>query len=85
MVPWCHAGLDPASLTNVRIYIKGDELILKEWDPKTKQYTGRELTKIISFVLKTKDCKFWKIDSGLRRNDTDRFWTRLASRRSGPE
>ena len=38
----------------------GDELVLKEWNPETKQYTGRELIKIISFVLKTKDCKFWK-------------------------
>jgi ribosomal protein S17 len=38
---------------------KGDILVLKEWDPKTKQYTGRELEKEITFVIKTKDIKFW--------------------------
>lgn len=38
----------------------GDELVLQEWDPKTKHYTGRELTKTISFVLKAKDCSFYK-------------------------
>lgn len=39
---------------------EGDILLLKEWDPKTKEYTGRELKKKISFIIKTKDCKFWK-------------------------
>ncbi|UCD04206.1 MAG: DUF3850 domain-containing protein [Candidatus Woesearchaeota archaeon] len=39
---------------------EGDILLLKEWDPKTKEYTGRELKKEVSFVLKTKDCEFWK-------------------------
>jgi ribosomal protein S17 len=38
---------------------KGDILVLKEWEPKTKQYTGRELEKEITFVIKTKDMKFW--------------------------
>jgi hypothetical protein len=39
---------------------KGDILILREWDPKLKQYTGRILKKKVSFVLKTKDLKFFK-------------------------
>lgn len=35
----------------------GDILVLQEWDPDTKNYTGRELTKTVSYVLKTKDIK----------------------------
>jgi co-chaperonin GroES (HSP10) len=38
---------------------KGDTLILKEWNPKTKKYTGREIKKKAKFVFKTKDQKFW--------------------------
>lgn len=39
---------------------KGDTLILREWDPKTKKYTGKSLEKKVGFVLKTKDIeKFW--------------------------
>ena len=37
----------------------GDILVLKEWDPKTKKYTGRVLKKEAVYVLKTKDVKFW--------------------------
>jgi len=37
----------------------GDILALKEWDPKTKEYTGRVLEKEVTYVLKTKDVKFW--------------------------
>jgi ASC-1-like (ASCH) protein len=33
----------------------GDILVLQEWNPKNKQYTGRELTKTVSYVLKTKE------------------------------
>ena len=38
---------------------EGDWLILQEWNPKTKEYTGRELKKKITHVGKTKDVKFW--------------------------
>lgn len=39
---------------------EGDILILKEWDPKTKKYTGRELSKKVSYVFKFKTDKlFW--------------------------
>jgi hypothetical protein len=38
---------------------EGDILVLKEWDPKTKQYTGRVLEKEITFVLKTKDMPYF--------------------------
>ena len=37
----------------------GDILVLKEWNPNTKEYTGRELEKQVAYVLKTKDAKFW--------------------------
>ncbi|MFH1289775.1 MAG: DUF3850 domain-containing protein, partial [Nanoarchaeota archaeon] len=37
----------------------GDILVLREWDPKTKQYTGRVLEKKVTFVLKTKDIAYW--------------------------
>jgi len=37
----------------------GDMLVLKEWDPKTKQFTGREVEKTVSYVGRTKDYHFW--------------------------
>ncbi len=33
----------------------GDVLVLKEWDPATKQYTGRQIEKTATYVFKTKD------------------------------
>ena len=38
---------------------EGDTLVLKEWDPKTKEYTGREISKKVTYVLRTKEVKFW--------------------------
>lgn len=38
---------------------EGDILVLEEWNPKTKKYTGRVLEKKVSYVLKTKDIAFW--------------------------
>ena len=37
----------------------GDVLVLKEWDPETKKYTGRVVEKKVTYVVKTKDVKFW--------------------------
>ena len=37
----------------------GDTLFLREWNPETKEYTGRVLEKKVTYVLKTKDAKFW--------------------------
>ena len=31
---------------------EGDTLLLEEWDPKTKEYTGRSIEKKVSLVLK---------------------------------
>jgi len=33
---------------------EGDTLVLEEWDPKTKRYTGRKIEKKVSYVLKFK-------------------------------
>ncbi len=33
---------------------EGDFLILEEWDPKSKEYTGRTIEKKVSFLLKFK-------------------------------
>lgn len=43
---------------------EGDTLVLREWDPKTKDYTGRELERNVGFVGR------WKID------DLTVFWPR---------
>lgn len=37
----------------------GDILVLREWIPDTKQYTGRMLEKEVTYVIKTKEVKFW--------------------------
>lgn len=38
---------------------EGDLLILKEWDPVKKEYTGRILKKEVTYVGKTKQMNFW--------------------------
>jgi hypothetical protein len=37
----------------------GDVLVLREWNPKTGQYTGRELEKTVTHVAKTRNMKFF--------------------------
>ena len=37
----------------------GDILVLEEYDPKLKKYTGRKIEKEITFVLNTKKQKYW--------------------------
>ena len=32
----------------------GDVMVLEEWDPKTKEYTGRKIEKKVDFVLNFK-------------------------------
>lgn len=36
---------------NDRSFKKGDTLILKEWNPKTEQYTGRTIARGVSYIL----------------------------------
>ena len=38
---------------------QGDVIVFQEWDPKTKEYTGRELRKSVGYVGKTKDWEVW--------------------------
>ena len=39
---------------------EGDTLLLEEWDPKTKKYTGRSVEKRVTYVGKFKiDNLFW--------------------------
>lgn len=37
----------------------GDVLVLKEWNQKTKEYTGRIIKKIVTYVGRTKNQNFW--------------------------
>lgn len=37
----------------------GDKLVLKEWNPNSKQYTGHQIEKNVTYVGKTKDYNFW--------------------------
>lgn len=36
---------------NDRDFKIGDHVILKEWNPDTKEYTGREAARVITFIL----------------------------------
>ena len=38
---------------------EGDSLVLREWDPKKKKYTGRSLEKEVKYVLKVNETNFW--------------------------
>ena len=38
---------------------EGDVLVLEEWDPKIKNYTGRVIKKKVTYILHTKDMVFW--------------------------
>ena len=40
-------------------YKEGDTLVLKEID-KTRNFTGREIKKKITFIIKTKDLSYFK-------------------------
>jgi hypothetical protein len=37
----------------------GDVLVMEEWDPKTRQYTGRVLRKDVVSVIRQKDLEVW--------------------------
>lgn len=39
---------------------EGDTLVLEEWDPETKAYTGRKVEKRVTYVMKLRtDDLFW--------------------------
>lgn len=39
----------------------GDTLVLEEWDPETKKYTGRKIEKKVANVVKIDLVKFYKL------------------------
>ena len=45
----------------------GDILLLEEWNPETKEYTGRKIEKEIDYISKTKDFGFCS------KEDVDKF------------
>lgn len=40
---------------------EGDILLLEEWDPETKEYTGRSIEKKVNYILQFKpdELSFW--------------------------
>lgn len=38
---------------------EGDVLVLKEWDPKKKEYTGRKIKRKVKYILKYNLGDFW--------------------------
>ncbi|MDD5071195.1 MAG: DUF3850 domain-containing protein [Patescibacteria group bacterium] len=38
---------------------EGDILVLREWNPEKKEYTGRSLEKEVKYTLKIKETNFW--------------------------
>ncbi|MEI6597019.1 MAG: DUF3850 domain-containing protein [bacterium] len=45
----------------------GDILVLREWNPETKEYTGRQIQKEVGYVIKTKECNLFS------REDIERY------------
>ena len=37
----------------------GDTLVLEEWNPETKEYTGRAVSKTVKYVSRTKSQAWW--------------------------
>ena len=38
---------------------EGDTLVLEEWDKDKKDYTGRKIEVVATYILKTKSQTFW--------------------------
>ena len=51
----------------------GDTLLLREWNPETREYTGRESEKTITYVLKTKSVDLWP------KEDVDKYGYQIIS------
>lgn len=50
---------------------EGDTLVLEEWNPTSKEYTGRKIEKKVTYVFKSKiDEMFWSeveiLDKGIQ-------------------
>ena len=51
----------------------GDVLVLREWDPKTKAYTGRVIEKTVTYVGTTKGQTYWS------QTDVDKYGFQIIS------
>ncbi len=51
----------------------GDTLLLKEWDPKSQKYTGREIEKKITYIGETNKFTFWS------KADADKYGYKIMS------
>ncbi len=49
---------------NDRGFLKGQELLLREYDKNTKQYTGRTLPRKITYVLKGEEAEAFGLKVG---------------------
>lgn len=36
-----------------------DTLVLRDWNPKTKEYTGRQIERVVTYLIKTKGAENW--------------------------
>ena len=52
---------------------EGDVLLLEEWDPQTKEYSGRKIKVDVTYVLKTNDISFWP------KEDVEKFGYQIIS------
>jgi hypothetical protein len=55
---------------------EGDILILQEWNPKKKDFTGRTMKKEVTYVGKTKDIDFWS------KEDVEKYGYQIISFKS---
>jgi hypothetical protein len=51
----------------------GDVLVLREWDPRRREYTGRKVERRVASVYKTKGQKFYT------KKDIDRYGFQIIS------
>ena len=55
----CNGEKDFEVRLNDYEYNIGDVLLLREWNPENKTYTGKSIEKTIKYIAKTKDMKYW--------------------------
>ncbi|MBU0457330.1 MAG: DUF3850 domain-containing protein [Nanoarchaeota archaeon] len=58
---------------------EGDLLVLKEWNPKTKEFTGRVVEKEVTYVGKTKHMNFWS------KEDVEKYGFQVISFKSNKQ
>ncbi|HIG98846.1 TPA: hypothetical protein HA231_05495 [Candidatus Woesearchaeota archaeon] len=46
---------------------------MREWNPVSQEHTGRVIEKRVTYVLKTKDVKFWPCEN------VEKYWFQAIS------